>query len=270
MREFQEKYNNQISIFSTGATTEKFTPYYPMLGYRRIDFKVAGLVKRDVAGAAGATLIQQFTIRALQASDSTGGGASAISSATAIIGKDSATGVSTAAKCREGWVNFTTLTSAVPVTLTVGTAVYTGATAAAVMSFACASAAASGTVAAQAFVTMFNSTVNNTATAITANWEASTEAAGVAWVRILPKDPNGTHLLHLGTTGSSQIGVGGVFTAHIGIDQQYMGEGKTHIALGVKSTNDTCPFVVSVVRESYAGPVKSVSYSKSLNASTSK
>jgi len=268
--EFQEKNKVLIGMFSTGATTEKFTPYYPMEGFRRIDFEVAGLVKRDVAGAAGATVIQQFTIRALQASNSTGGGASAISSATAIVGKDAATGISTSMKCREGWVNFTTFTSAVPVTLTVGTAVYTGATAAAVMSFACASAAVSGTVSAQAFVTMFNSTVNNTATAITANWEASTEAAAVAWVRILPKDPDGTHLLHLGTTGSSQIGVGGVFMAHIGIDQQFMKDGKTHIALGVKSTDNTNPFTVTVIREAYDQPIKAVTFSKSLNTSTSK
>ncbi len=268
--EFQEKNKVLIGMFSTGATTEKFTPYYSMNGFRRIDFEVAGLVKRDAAGASGATGIQQFTIRALQASNSTGGGASALSSATAVVGKDSATGVSTSMKCREGWINFATLTSAVPLELTIGTAVYIGATVAAVHQFACASAAVSGTVAAQAFVTMFNSTVNNTATAITANWEASTEAAGVAWVRILPKDPDGTHLLHLGTTGSSQIGVGGVFMAHIGIDQQFMGDGKTHISLGVKSTIDTNPFVVAVIREADYPPVKAVTYTKSINQSTSK
>lgn len=266
--EFQEKHKVLTGLFSTGATTEQVSPYYDMKNSRRVDFYVSGLVQLPASGALGATDFQQFTCRVLQASNSTGGGASAMSSATAFVGKDAATGVSTAMKMREGRVNFSTLTSAVPITLNVGTAVYTGATAAAAMTFACASAAAAGSVAMEAFVTMFNSTVNNTATAITENWFAATMAG--AWARIIPKDQDGTHLLSLGTTGSTQIGVGGIFQAHIGVDRQFMGDSKTHLAIGIKSTEHANPFTVTVIREMDDKPAKSVTMSVSLNQSTSK
>ncbi len=269
--EFQERHNVQVGLFSTGATVEQFTPYYSMQNYRRIDFEVAGLVKIAGAGALGATVIQQFTCRVLQASNSTGGGASAMSSATALVGKDSASGISTSMKCREGWINFGTLDKGTALTITVGTAAYlTSSDATTPNVFVVKEASANATVAAQAFMTMFNAATNNTATAITANWVASTEAAGVAYVRILPKDPDGTHLLHLGTTQSSMVSVGGVFTAHIGVDRQFMKDGKTHIALGIYSTCDRHPFVVTAIREADYQPVKSVTLSKSMNASTSK
>jgi hypothetical protein len=240
-----------------------------MKNARRADFYVSGLVQLPASGALGATDFQQFTCRVLQASNSTGGGASAMSSATAFVGKDAAAGVSTSMKCREGRISFSTLTSAVPVQLTIGTAVYTGATAAAAMTFACASAAAAATVAMEAFVTMFNSTVNNTATAVTANWAAATMAG--AFARIIPKDQDGTHLLILGNTAAcTQIGVGGVFQAHIGVDRQFMGDGKTHLAIGIKSTEHANPFTVHVIREMDDQPAKSVTMSVSLNQSTSK
>ena len=271
MDEFQERNKVRIGLFSTGSTSEVFTPYYDMNDARRIDFEFAGLVKLPSSGAlGGATAIQQFTLRVMQASNATGGGASALSSATAVIGKDAATGITTAMKCREGFINFSTLTSAVPLAVSVGTAAYSIGTAAAGVHIAEVASAAAATVACQAFVTMFNSTVNNTATAITANWQAATEAAAVPFVRIVPKDPDGTHLLSMGTTGSTQIGLGGIFKAHIGVDRQFMADGKTHIALGVKSTTHPMPFSVTVIRESDNPPVKAVTYSKSINSSTSK
>lgn len=270
MGEFQEKNKIIVGRFSTGSTVEQITPYYDMRGYRRIDFLFEGLVKREAsAGGGGATGIQQFTLRALQASNNTGGGASAISSATAVVGKDAATGISTAAKCREGLLVFSTIANDAALTVNVGTAAYVSATSgSAAHYFACA-ASAQATVASEGFIAMFNSTVNNTATAITANWQAASYAAG-AWVRITPKDPEGTHLLRLGSTGSTQIGHGGVFQAHIGIDGQYLGDGKRYVALGVKSTIDANPYTVTVIREAVTQPVTAVTYSKSLNSSTSK
>ncbi len=270
--EFQEKHNVQIGLFSTGSTVEVFTPYYSMRDFRRVDFRIAGLVKLPASGAlGGATVLQQFTCRVLQASNSTGGGASALSSATALVGKDSATGISTSMKCREGWINFGVMDKATAITITVGTAAYLSDSVSTVANiFPILGASLAATVAAQAFVTMFNAATNNTATAITALWQAATEAAGVPWVRIIPKDPDGTHLLNIGTTGGTMVGLGGVFTAHIGVDRQFMADGKTHIALGVKSTENTNPFTVTVIRESDYPPVKSVTYTKSINQSTSK
>lgn len=267
--EFQERYNVSIGLFSTGSTSELVTPYVSMRGYRRADFLVSGLVQLTASGAGGATDFQSFRCRVLQASNATGGGASALSSATAVTGKDAATGISAAMKMREGRINFSTLTSAVPITLDVGTAVYTGATAAGANKWACASAAAAGTVSMEAFVTMFNSTVNNTSTTITERWAAATMAGG-AWARVYPKDQDGTDLLTLGSTGSSQIGLGGVFQAHIGVDRQFMGEGKTHLAIGVYSTEHANPFTVHVIREREQGPNTPVTVSKSISQSTSK
>lgn len=268
--EFQERHAVHIGLFSTGATTEQFTPYYSMKGFRRADFLISGLVQLPSTGALGATEHQQYTVRVLQASDSTGGGASAMASATALVGKDATAGISTSMKLREGRVHFATLTSAVPVALTVGTAVYTGATAtAAANQFACASAAAAATVAMEAFVAMFNDATNNTSTAVMAKWQAATMAG--AWARIIPKDQDGTDLLILSNTAAcTQLGVGGVFQAHIGVDAQFLADGKTHIAIGIKSTCDANPFTVHVVREREQGPVKPVTLSKSMNQSTSK
>jgi hypothetical protein len=265
--EFQERNNVQIAMFSTGATAEQVTPYYGMQGYRRADFYVSGLVQLPASGALGATDFQMFTCRVIQASNSTGGGATGISSATAVVGKNSATGVGTAVKMREGRINWSTMTSAAPLDLVINGYTYTCATAtAAGNQYTCASGAAA-TVAMEAFVTMFNGT-NNTSTAITANWQAATMAG--AWARIIPKDPDGTHLLAIGTTGSSRIGVGGVFIAHIGVEQQFMADGKTHLAVGVYSTEHANPYTVHVVRQKEIGPVVPVTYSKSINQSTSK
>lgn len=271
--EFQEKRKVQVLLDSTGATTEQFTPYVSMLGYRRADFLVSGLVNLSAAGAAGgSTGIQQFTCRVMQASNSTGGGATALSSATAIIGKNAASGISTAAKCREGRIIFGTLDKATNLTLTVGTAAYQTASAATTANrFVVKEASANASVAAENFVAMFNAATNNTATAVTAKWQAATIAGGGGACRIFPKDQDGTDLLILGaTTGGTMVGLGGVFEAHIGVDAQYLTDGKTHVALGVLSTINANPFTVTLVREKEQGPVRAVTYSKSLNSSTSK
>jgi len=267
--EFQEKYNIQ-TFFSTGCTAEIFTPYYQLEGYRRTDFLVSGLVNLAAAGAAGASGVQKFTCRAMQASNSTGGGATKVSSATAVIGKDSATGISTSVKMREGVIIFGTLDKATDLTITVGTADFQSASAAtSAMRFVVAGSSAAATVAAEAFVAMFNDATQNTSTAITENWQAAT-IAGCAGVRITPKDPDGTHLLNMGTTGGTMVGLGGVFDMHIGVEHQFIKDGKTHIALGVKSSIDENPIAVKILREKSQGPVSPVTYSKSINQSTSK
>lgn len=270
MGEFQEKHNVQIGLFSTGATAEQFTPYYQAKGFRRTDFLISGLVNLTGAGAVGATEIQRFTCRVLEASNSTGGGAAALSSATALVGKDSATGISTAQKMREGVIVFGTLDKATNLSITVNSVAYqSGSDSTAANRFPVVGSSANATVAAEAFAAMFNNATNNTATAITGVWKAAT-VRGAAAVRILPKDPDGTHLLTLGSTGSTMIGLGGVFQAHIGVNHQFLSDGKTHIALGVYSTTSPNPMTVHVVREKSQGPVIPVTYSKSIDQSTSK
>jgi len=266
--EFQEKYKWH-TFFSTGSTVAVATPYYPMEGYRRVDFLISGLVKQPSSGNLGGDDIAQFTVYAVEASNSTGGGTVAISSATAVAGVDNATGVATTQKCREGMFFFSTIQADATLEVGVGTSVFTGATSGSAAHYFTCAASAAATVACQGFVTCFNDGTNNTNTALTENWYAATEAAGVPWVRILPKDPDGTHLLTFGCTGSTLICCGGVFQMHIGIDAQHLTDGKTHVALKVKSTELAHPFTVQTIRECDYQPVKTVTYSKSLNASTS-
>ena len=256
-----------LDTFSTGATAAAAGNYWDMQKYDRIDFIIGGLAKLDSSGAAGGTDYQKFTIAAYQATSATGGGASAISSATCVMGKDSDSGVSTSYKCREGFIFFSTLTSGSTHQITVGTANYTLATATAAANEAAFASAADATSIVQSFVTMFNSTANNTSTAITANWKAATLAAGVPWCRIIPKDPESTHILHLGCEGSSFIGVGGAFSGHIGIDRQFLT--KRYVGLRVNSTENANAYCVHVLRQAINQPATSPGLnSKDLNSAT--
>jgi hypothetical protein len=273
--ELQEQYRFDVGHFSSGSTTEKFLPYYDMKGYSRIDFLFEGVVKLLATGAlGGATGVQVWTLRGMQSSVASGTNSSAISSATAFVGKNAASGISATAGCREGWLCFTTIAADAAMTVSVGTADYVSNTAMdAVHLFAC-EASANATVAVEGFVAMFNSTVYNTSTVVTANWMAATDntVAADPWVRIIPRDPGGTHTLRLGTTAANtSIGVGGVFTAHIGIDACDLGEGKRYVSLGVKSSINTNPYVVTVIRKpEYMPAVNTFSIDKTLAGSTGK
>lgn len=270
--EFQEKYKINCALFdATGSTTERVSDYFDMRGYRRADAILEGFLSPATGGPS--TLAQAFTLRVLQATDSTGGGATGISSATAgpsCMGKDAATGISATVGLREGWIRFSTMHGSVAdFTVNVGTAAFTSGSAAAAMVFA-AQASDNATIASEGFVTLFNSTVNNTSTALTANWRASTWSGG-ALVRISPIDHEATGSLRLGTTGASNISVGGLFTGHVGIDAQYMKDGCRYIAVGAKSTSGAFPFTVTLVREKVNAPaVQEWNISKSINQSTSK
>ena len=113
-----------------------------------------------------------------------------------------------------------------------------------------AGASAAATVAAQSFVTMFNSTVYNTSTVIRENFYAATMVTGSPWIRILRKNPDSTNELSL-IAPSSLISVGGVVAARLGIDDYNMKEGKRYVSIGVKSSLDESPYSVLVVREMY-------------------
>lgn len=270
--EFQEKFKVNVALFdSTGSTTERISDYFDMRGVKRADAILEGFMSPTTGGPS--TLAHAFTLRLLQATDSTGGGATGISSATAgpsNMGKDSATGISATVGLREGLIRFSTMHgSAADFTVNVGTAAFTSGSAAAAMVFS-AQASDNATLASEGFVTLFNSTVNNTSTAITANWRAST-MAGVAMVKISPIDHESTGSLRLGTTGASNISIGGVFMGHVGIDSQFMKDGCRYLAVGAKSTSAAFPFTVTLVREKVDTPVvQEWTISKSISQSTSK
>lgn len=246
-----ERYKVNVARVSTGSTTVEYTPYYDMRGVKRADFLVQGLVKFDSSAEGTATQVMNLGI--YQASNSTGGGATLLSSATvAGLGKSGTATVATSAKLVEGLLNFSTISGSNALSITIGTAAYVSASvgaAAAAMTWV-AGASAAATVAVQSFVTLFNSTVYNTSTAITANFSAATLAAGVPWCRILRKNPDSTNELSL-ISPSSLIGVGGVVAARLGIEEKNLKEGKRYISLGVKSSNDEIPYSVVLVREMY-------------------
>ena len=271
--EFREKYKIDLLAFdSTGSTAEQISKYYDMKGYRRADVVITG--KTLVSTGGPSTLIQSFTGRLLCASDCSGGGASGISSATVVAGKLTATGVGTAAKAEEGWIRFSTMSGSVSdFTLTVGTAAFTSGSAAGAMIWA-ARASDAATVGSEGFIACFNSTSNNTSTALTANWVASQPATtnknADPVVRISRKNPDGTAQITLGTTGASHISVGMPVVAHLGIDVQHIKDDKRFIAVGLKSTNDSSPISAVLYREYDSPPAsrQGIQASKSMNSST--
>jgi hypothetical protein len=270
--DFKEQFNIVIDENCTAgfATTVQYTRFFDMQNYESIDFLVSQRVQLAATGAEGATSKQQLTLAAYQATSATGGGASAISSATAVIGKDATAGFTTAAKCRYGLIHFSTLGLKANNQITIGTAVYTGSSAATTANlFEHAGATAAATQAVAGFLAMFNNATNNTSTAITQNWHA-TAIAGQVWVRILPKDPDGTHLLSMSNTaGSTFIGCGGVFNGHVSVNRQFLK--KRYVALGVTATADETPYTVTVIRKALYPPTTSVAITqKSMNQSTSK
>lgn len=271
--EFREKYKIDLLAFdSTGGTAEQISKYYDMKGYRRADVLITG--KTLVSTGGPSTLIQSYTGRLLCASDCSGGGASAISSATVVAGKLTATGVGTAAKAEEGWIRFSTMHgSAADFTINVGTAAFTSGSAAAAMVFA-ARASDNATIASEGFIALFNSTVNNTSTALTANWVASqpstTNKDADPVVRISRRNPDATAQITLGTTGASNISLGMPVVAHLGVDVQHIPDSKRYIAVGLKSTNDNSPVQAILFREYDSPPVsrQGIQASKSMNSST--
>lgn len=264
--EFQEKYKVDIALFdSTGSTTEQVSPYFDMLGTRRIDFLVEG---RLLPTAANSTEAQTLTCRLLSATDSTGGGSTGISSATAIVGKKS-TGVVVGStdKANELLIQFTTLASAA--TFSIGGYQWsfdsTADATARVLNSTGATADAS--VAAEAFATAFNSTSNNP---IATAWVASTIAS--ALIRISPRVPT-NQATFITATGSTLVNIGpGKFTGHIGLEAQHLSDGKRYVAIAVQSSNTAIPFVVTAIREGSDLPVNNlvIQASKTLGGSTSK
>jgi len=249
--DFLEKYKVNVARCTTGNTAVQYSPYYDMLGVKHADFFLQGVVMHEssITGSA----VQLITAGLYQASNSTGGGSSAISSATAAgLGKSGTATVTTSAKLVEGAIGFSTISGSAALSIRVGTAAYVSASvgaAAAAMTWV-AGASVAATVAAQAFVTMFNSTVYNTSTVIRENFYAATNVAGSPWIRILRKNPDSTNELSL-IAPSTLVSVGGVVAARLGISDYNIKDGKRYVAIGVNSSQDESPYSVVCIREMY-------------------
>jgi hypothetical protein len=264
--EFQEKYKADIALFdTTGATAEQISQYFDMLNYSRIDFVAQ---TKQIPLAANSTAAGSVVLRLLSASNATGGGASAISSATVTIGRTSTGGiVALANRANEIYIQFTTLASGA--TFSVGGYDWSFDSTADVTARILDSTGATGqaSVAMEAFATAFNSTANNP---IATAWACATVSSGLCVIRPLAGvDPT----TYLTATGSTKVNVGiGRSIGHLGLDVQHLGDGKRYVAIGSKSSNNAVPIVITVFRESQKSPVVqyAVQASKSMGASTSK
>jgi hypothetical protein len=264
--EFQEKHKIDLAIFdSTGATAETISQYFDMLGHERIDFLVQ--TRFQLPTTLTSTLVEQGVIRLLQASGATGAGATAISSATAVVGRSVKNCVSLADKANEIYIQFTTLASGA--TFSVAGYQYsydsTADATARVMNSTGATAAAS--VASELFVTNFNSTANNPLATV---WAAATVASALVKISPFNVDAQATYLT---ATGSTLVNVGmGKCVGHLGLDAKFMKDGCRYVAIGFKSSNANTPVAAMAIRTAISNPVNqwAVSASKSMAGSTSK
>lgn len=265
MKEFQEGKKIDFAVFdTTGSTAEQVSPYFDMLGYDRIDFLVQG---RLVPTAALSTLVQQYSMRLLQASGATGAGSTNISSATAVMGRSVKNCVSLADKANEIYIQFTTLASGA--TFSIAGYQYSFDSTAVATSRIMDSTGATGaaSVAAEAFVTNFNSTANNPLATV---WKAATIAS--ALVKVGPYNVN-AQSTYITATGSTLVNMGmGNCIGHLSVDSQFLTDGKRYVAIGVKTTNAAAPIVAVAMRQAVNAPVTNyaVSVSKSMAGSTGK
>jgi hypothetical protein len=266
MGEFQEKYKVDIAVFdATGSTTEKVSQYFDMLGYRRIDFIAQG---RMLPLAADTTRVNIFTMRLLSATNNTGGGSTAISSATAIMGKQS-TGVSITStdKVRELILTFTTrVVLGGAATVSILGQKFKGATGATAAYAFAGGASAQATVASEGFVAAFN-LANNTLSPV---WEAATMANSSS-VRIYAKDPNNT--VAITATGTTIICLGvGRSIGHLGLESQHLKDGQRYVAICLTSSGVAGPISILAIREAESLPVTQNAFaiSKTMGGSTSK
>jgi hypothetical protein len=262
--EFYEKFKVDIALFdTTGSTTEQVSKYYDMLDYRSIG---ALAVSRSLP-TTGSTTIQKTVVRLLQASNSTGGGATAVSSANATIGQSATFAVSAADKANSIYVQFTTLASGA--TFSVGGYQWSFDSTAVAASRVMNSTGATGqaSVAAELFVTSFNNTANNP---IATAWEAATVSSALVNIRPLTGYEQATYIT---ATGSTLVMVRvGRSAAYVGLEAQYMGDGKRYVAVGVTNSDTAAPVTVTIFREANNSPVNQLGIHtvKTINQSTSK
>jgi hypothetical protein len=248
---FSEEYKIDIWSDPYGSTVEQFMPYLDMYGYESIDFIIDGCIKGATGGAGyGATDVQVITCRLLQASNSTGGGATAISSATAVITKDT-TDITTALKAKSLVLMFSTYKSsaAAAATFVVNTVHYTLATAGAAATIVQCVTAGAASVVSEAFKTAFD--LGNTA------WTASTQA-GSPRIYIRPKNSTSVgDTVYVSAGGSPAVINPGVpnIGAHIGMRAEHMKDGCRYITLGSKSTLLATPISVTVLRKRIESPI---------------
>jgi len=270
---------HKINIFADpigGCTAVRYTQYYDMLGMESIDF----IVSANIAGGTDAgTAMQNVFSQIYRATSSTGGGSTALSSATGVVAK-TATSVGTVARGKSLLLTFTTdLTHAnlnASVTVMGKTFLSKDGGGSAALCFQGLSCAAA-TVAAVSFVSVFNTNASLT------EWKAEVgqSSTGIAHVFIRPRSETAVSAsVHVTGVGSSIITVGvPAVGVHLAAKTEHLGDYR-YVALGFSQLGASLvastiihrqPISVTVIRALAGGTPAlttgtEIAYSKRLQA----
>ena len=212
-------------------TAVRYTQWYDMYGHNEINFFVSGAFE---GSSHGTTAVQFINFQIYKATNSTGGGATAVSSATGRFSKVG-TAITTAAKAKSLFIGFTTahLTNAsLGATLSILGKDFLSATANSAAGAFCGLSSVAATVGAESFKTAFNTHAS------LSSWVAEVGPANTAaaYVTIRPKSETAVGATVYVKAGGSTIipvgvpGMGG----HLSIKTELLGEGYRYVALGIK------------------------------------
>ncbi len=226
--------NVKIDLYADpigGCTAVRYTPYYDMRGYESIDF----VVSSPFAGSSNeSTAKQNISVQVYKATGSTGGGATAIATATGVASK-TATSCDSVCHGKSLMIEFTTrLTHASTGTaFSIAGQKFISATgnSAAYCFNGFASAAAS--VAAAGFVTSFNAVTCTLSSA----WVAELAQASTTVARVIIKPRSETAVpatYHLTATVGTAVGGVGVPSVgvHVAVKTEQLKDGYRYVALG--------------------------------------
>jgi len=198
----------KINIFADpigGCTAVRYTQYYDMLGYESIDF----VVSANICGASDmTTAMQNISCQLYKATNSTGGGSTAISSATGVVAK-TGTAITTVLRGKSLDLAFTTAITLdiVGATITVLGQEFVSATGNTAAYYFQTDGSAAATVAAAGFITAFN----NTNCTLSSAWKAELgqTSSGKARVYIRPRSETAVpSSYHVSAGGSTLCGIG--------------------------------------------------------------
>jgi len=233
-----------------GCTAVRYLPYYDMLGYSEIDFFVSQAIE---GGTVAATAKQGVSAQIYKATDSTGGGATALSSATGALAK-SATAITTVAKAKGLFIEFTTALTHVAfgATMTVLGQEFISATGNSAAYYWCGLGSAVSTRTAQGFVTAFN----NTNCTLSSAWKAELgqTSTTLSYVYIRPKGE--THVgssVYVSAGGSTIYGGIGIpsVALHLAVKQEQLKDCR-YVSLGIASSGASLVTSTVVVRQPLA------------------
>lgn len=230
-----------------GCTAVRYLPYYDMRGYESIDFFVSGAIE---GGTVGTTAAQNVSAQIYRATNSTGGGATAISSATGVLAK-SATAIGTVAKAKSLMIEFNQglADGNLGATMTVLGQEFISATGNSAAYYFAGLASAESSLVAAGFVTAFN----NTNCTLSSAWTAVSgqHSTGKSFVFIRPKGE--THVgatVYVSAAGSTVFGGIGIPSVgvHLAVKTEQLKDSR-YVSLGVSQSGASLAVATAAIRQ---------------------